>query len=52
MIIVQGKGMMTGFPQLKDDEKEALMLSFLWGQEVKRNVVEKEGEKGLRSTRQ
>lgn len=39
--IVQGKGMMTGFPQIKDDEKEAL-LKFLWGQEVKQNVVEKE----------
>jgi len=39
-IIIQGKGMMTGFPQIKDDEKEAL-LKFLWGQEVKHNVVEK-----------
>ncbi len=37
-IIVRGKGMMTGFPQIKDDEKEAL-LRFLWGEEVKHNVV-------------
>ncbi len=41
-IIVQGKGMMTGFPQLKKEEKEAL-LSFLWGQEVQPNGIEKEG---------
>lgn len=39
-IITQGKGMMTGFPQIKGEEKEAL-LKFLWDQEVKHNVVEK-----------
>ena len=43
-IITQGRGMMTGFPQLKKDEKEAL-LKFLWGQEIKHNVVEKVEEK-------
>ncbi len=53
-IIVQGKGMMTGFPQLKEEEKEAL-LKFLWGQEVKHNIVEKEtkkkiGKKGYKHT--
>ena len=32
-IITQGKGMMTGFPQLKDNEKQAL-LKFLWGEEI------------------
>jgi len=39
-IIAQGKGMMTGFPQLKGDEVKAL-LQFLWGQEIKHNMVEK-----------
>ncbi len=53
-IITQGKGMMTGFPQLKKEEKEAL-LKFLWGQEIKHNVVEKgikkeEGKKGYKHT--
>lgn len=53
-VITQGKGMMTGFPQIKDDEKEAL-LKFLWGQEIKHNVVEKEvkkegGKKGYKHT--
>jgi len=42
-IIVQGKGMMTGFPQINDDEKDAL-LKFLWGQEVAHNVVEKKAK--------
>lgn len=42
-IVTQGKGMMTGFPELKDEEKEAL-LSFLWGQEIKHTVVEKVAE--------
>lgn len=42
-IITQGKGMMTGFPELKDKEKEAL-LSFLWGQEIKHSVIEKVAE--------
>lgn len=53
-VIVQGKGMMTGFPQLTEDEKEAL-LKFLFGQEVKHNVVEKEakpevGKRGYKHT--
>ena len=42
VIIAQGKGMMTGFPQLKKEEKEAL-LNFLWRQEVRPNIVEKAG---------
>ncbi len=36
-IITQGKGMMTGFPQIKDEEKEAL-LSYLWGKEILQNL--------------
>ena len=53
-IITQGKGMMTGFPQIKGKEKEAL-LRFLWGQEIKHNIVEEKGEnekgkKGFRHT--
>ena len=40
-IISQGKGMMTGFPQIKDDEKEAL-LKFLWGQEIDHSAEKKE----------
>ncbi|WP_273568633.1 PQQ-binding-like beta-propeller repeat protein [Maribacter halichondriae] len=53
-IITQGKGMMTGFPQLKKEEKEAL-LKFLWGQEIQHNVVEKgikkeEDNKGYKHT--
>lgn len=39
-IITQGKGMMTGFPQIKGEEKEAL-LKFLWNQEIKHTIVEK-----------
>ncbi|WP_276168648.1 PQQ-binding-like beta-propeller repeat protein [Zobellia alginiliquefaciens] len=41
-IITNGKGMMTGFPQLKKTEKEAL-LRFLFNQEIKHNVTEKTG---------
>ncbi|MGI9551516.1 MAG: PQQ-binding-like beta-propeller repeat protein [Aurantibacter sp.] len=43
-IIVQGKGLMTGFPQLKKEEKEAL-LRFLFDQEMKPNVASKADEK-------
>lgn len=42
-IITLGKGMMTGFPQLKKEEKEAL-LQFLFDQEIKPSVVEKNRE--------
>jgi quinoprotein glucose dehydrogenase len=38
-IIRQGKGMMTGFPQLTQDEMDAL-LAFLYGEEIQHNVVE------------
>ncbi|PCJ91874.1 MAG: pyrrolo-quinoline quinone [Flavobacteriaceae bacterium] len=38
-IIKNGKGMMTGFPQIKGDEKEAL-LQFLFGLEIKHTIVE------------
>ncbi len=41
-IVTNGKGMMTGFPQIKKQEMDAL-LKFLWGQEVQHNVVEKGG---------
>ena len=43
-IITNGKGMMTGFPQIKKEEMDAL-LQFLWGQEVKHNVVERRDKK-------
>ena len=36
-IVTHGKGMMTGFPQLKATEKEAL-IRFLFNQEIKHNV--------------
>lgn len=39
-LITQGKGMMTGFPQINEEEKEAL-LKFLWGQEMEQRVAEK-----------
>jgi quinoprotein glucose dehydrogenase len=39
-IIEQGKGMMTGFPQLKEEEKEAL-LRFLFNQEIKQPLASK-----------
>ncbi|WP_149273669.1 outer membrane protein assembly factor BamB family protein [Pareuzebyella sediminis] len=38
-IITNGKGMMTGFPQLTDKEKTAL-VRFLFNQEIKHNVSE------------
>ncbi|MGB5272882.1 MAG: pyrroloquinoline quinone-dependent dehydrogenase [Flavobacteriaceae bacterium] len=38
MIVAQGKGMMTGFPQIGKDEKEAL-LRFLFDEEVKHDVA-------------
>ncbi|SDD73835.1 quinoprotein glucose dehydrogenase [Pricia antarctica] len=43
-IITHGKGMMTGFPQLKIEEKSAL-LRFLFNQEVKHNVAENSTKK-------
>jgi quinoprotein glucose dehydrogenase len=44
-IISQGKGMMTGFPQIQKSEMEAL-LRFLFNEEIKHSVAEKtEGEK-------
>ncbi|MFC4095736.1 outer membrane protein assembly factor BamB family protein [Euzebyella saccharophila] len=38
-IITQGKGMMTGFPQIKGDDMEAL-LRFLYDQEIQHSVEE------------
>ena len=38
-IIIQGKGMMTGFPQLKKEEKDAL-IRFLFNQEIKHGASE------------
>lgn len=40
-IITQGKGMMTGFPQIKDHEKQAL-LKYLWGEEINQVMGKKE----------
>ena len=42
-IIMNGKGMMTGFPQIKQKEMDAL-LRFLYEEEVQHNVVEKESQ--------
>ncbi len=42
-IITNGKGMMTGFPQIQKEEMDAL-IKFLWGQEVKHSVAEKEAK--------
>jgi quinoprotein glucose dehydrogenase len=39
-IIIQGRGMMTGFPQLEKEEKDAL-IRFLFNQEIKHSVAEK-----------
>lgn len=39
-IITNGKGMMTGFPQIEKKEMEAL-LRFLYEEEIQHNVVEK-----------
>ena len=39
-IITNGKGMMTGFPQIEKDEMNAL-LRFLYEEEVRHNVAEK-----------
>lgn len=50
-IIRQGKGMMTGFPQLTQDEMNAL-LAFLYGEEIKHNVVEQSKSNRTESTRQ
>ncbi|MBT9187003.1 pyrroloquinoline quinone-dependent dehydrogenase [Zobellia russellii] len=48
-IIANGKGMMTGFPQLKQKEKDAL-IRFLFNQEIKHNVAENNNyEKGYRT---
>ena len=45
-IIANGKGIMTGFPQLKQKEKDAL-IRFLFNQEIKHNVSENtNSEKG------
>jgi len=41
-IITNGKGMMTGFPQIEKEEMDAL-LRFLYEEEILHNVVEKEG---------
>ncbi len=43
-IITNGKGMMTGFPQLEKEEIDAL-LRFLYEEEVQHNVVETSVEK-------
>ncbi len=45
-IITNGKGMMTGFPYLKKEEKNAL-LRFLFNQEIKHDVVEDSKEKQI-----
>ncbi|MFD0799674.1 pyrroloquinoline quinone-dependent dehydrogenase [Maribacter chungangensis] len=42
-IIAQGKGMMTGFPQLKDAEIKAL-LRFLWQEESPDQIVNNSGK--------
>ncbi|HEA19904.1 hypothetical protein LCGC14_1093620 [marine sediment metagenome] len=42
-IIDQGRGMMPGFPQITDSEKEAL-LRFLYNQEIQYTVVDKEAK--------
>ncbi|MDO6809116.1 pyrroloquinoline quinone-dependent dehydrogenase [Zobellia galactanivorans] len=48
-IITHGKGMMTGFPQLKPKEKDAL-IRFLFNQEIKHNLAENtNAEKGYRT---
>lgn len=39
-IVTNGKGMMTGFPQIEKEEMDAL-LRFLYEEEVQHNVVEK-----------
>jgi quinoprotein glucose dehydrogenase len=39
-IIIQGKGMMTGFPEIPKSEQDALMR-FLFNEEIQHNVVEK-----------
>ena len=39
-IVTNGKGMMTGFPQIKKEEMDAL-LRFLFEEEVQHNVTEK-----------
>lgn len=43
-IVTHGKGMMTGFPQLKIEEKNAL-LRFLFNQEVKHDIAENSKKK-------
>ena len=43
-IISQGKGMMTGFPQIKEEEMKSL-LRFLFNQEIKHSVAEKSGKR-------
>lgn len=40
-IIVNGKGMMTGFPQIEKEEMDAL-LRFLYEEEIRHSVAEKE----------
>lgn len=50
LIITNGKGMMTGFPQIEKEEMDAL-LRFLYEEEVQHNVVEKTAQKGLDSAR-
>lgn len=42
-IIAKGKGMMTGFPQIKEHEMDAL-LRFLWGEEVLEKIVKNSGK--------
>ncbi|NNE78447.1 MAG: PQQ-binding-like beta-propeller repeat protein, partial [Pricia sp.] len=44
--ITKGKGMMTGFPQLTNDEKNAL-IRFLFNQEIKHNIAEESETKEL-----
>lgn len=45
-IITNGKGMMTGFPQIEKAEIDAL-LRFLYEEEVQHNMEEKTAQKGL-----
>ena len=43
LTIEMGKGMMTGFPQIKKAEMDAL-LQFLYGEEIVQNVIKKEAK--------
>jgi len=42
-VITKGKGMMTGFPQIKENEMEAL-LQFLWEEETPKQMANNSGK--------